>query len=437
MTENIAEFITKHNLIGKTIIIGFSGGADSMCLLDMMKHIAPEMNIKIVAAHYNHNWRGDESKSEQEKCREYCLINGIEFYTETETRNIKKTETQARELRYGFFERVIEKYNADALFTAHNFDDNAETVLYRIIKGTGINGLKGIPPVRGKYYRPILDMTREEIETYCKKHGLAPNIDLSNEDTKYSRNFIRHEIMPILEKINPCVKKSLNNLSKTAVSEMSIVSEYLSKQFNGIIDGNKIKKQNYLKLSEDMKLEVIRRFLGDFEYNYDMIENIRKFLDNTSMKSTKYSLDKNRFLYTDDNNIEVITVCPENDTVLNIDKTGVYNLGHAVFSIEKCNKREDFKDETVVYADLSNRKNLTLRTRRNGDIIAPLGAGGTVKLKKYLIDKKIPRHKRDKLVFLCCEDEVLWAAGVGISEKIKTITRPTHKLSVEYDEDIL
>ena len=435
MIRKVLNFIEHYGLAGKIIIVGFSGGADSSCLLDIMQRIADEKRIKLIAAHYNHNWRGIYSKKEMENCKKYCTKLGIEIYTETCNENIRKTETEARNLRYDFFKRVIDKYNADALFTAHNYDDNAETVLYRIIKGTGIDGLCGIRPVREKFYRPFLNITRKEIEEYCRIHNLNPNRDSSNNDIKYNRNFIRYKIIPILEQINPYAKKSLNNLIQTAAADKNIIKEYiLSKK---IYYQDKIKTAEYKKLSKDMKFRIIYDFIQKTgaEYSREKIENIYNFLENLN-KPSMCSLFKNHFLYANTEFIEIISKYNKIDTVLDINEAGIYKIGKAVFKIEPCTQKEAFIDKNTVYADLSQYQNLTLRTRRSGDIISPLGAGGTVKLKKYLINKKIPRHKRDKLVFLCCGNEILWAAGIGLSDKIKITNRPTHKLSINYNEDI-
>ena len=126
MIEKVLNFIEKYNLSNKTIIIGFSGGYDSMCLLDVLNKIAKRVSLHLVAVHYNHNWRGEIAKQEQIHCEKFCKKNNIKFYTETAPENIKHNETVARELRYDLFERAYKKYNADAIFTAHNFDDNAE-----------------------------------------------------------------------------------------------------------------------------------------------------------------------------------------------------------------------------------------------------------------------------------------------------------------------
>ena len=170
MLERIKSFLLKYNLQDKTIIVGFSGGYDSMCLLDALYHIKQQENfydLNIIAAHFNHNWRGEESLREQEVCRLFAASKGFDFFTKTAPVGLKKSENEARIARYDFFEEALENYDADAVFTAHNKDDNAETVLYRVIKGTGLVGLKAISENRGAFYRPLLKISRAEIMDYC------------------------------------------------------------------------------------------------------------------------------------------------------------------------------------------------------------------------------------------------------------------------------
>jgi tRNA(Ile)-lysidine synthase len=154
ISTHITNFIKKYKLQNKTIIVGFSGGYDSLCLLNCLNDLKSELGLTLIAAHFNHNWRGEKAKQEQINCEKFCNSKHIEFFTETADINSKQNETVARELRYAFFERAKNKFNTNIVFTAHNYDDNAETLIYRIVKGTGLTGLKGIQEKRDNYYRP-------------------------------------------------------------------------------------------------------------------------------------------------------------------------------------------------------------------------------------------------------------------------------------------
>ena len=252
--DNIKNFIKKHNLSG-TIIVAFSGGYDSMCLLDVLN----KLGEKVIAVHLNHNWRGEESLKEAENCENFAKSRGIQYYSEILSDCIEKTETAAREARYDFFRRCAKKFNSKIVFTAHNFDDNSETVLYRIIRGTGTIGLQGIAEKRDIFFRPLLKTTRVEIEKYCKDNNLNPNNDSSNSNTKYKRNFIRHKIIPLLKEINPNVTDALNSLSEIAYEENRLIDTYLPK--------------NLILASEIEQKRLIYKILNENNIDYDRKKN--------------------------------------------------------------------------------------------------------------------------------------------------------------------
>ncbi|MCR5266836.1 MAG: tRNA lysidine(34) synthetase TilS [Cyanobacteria bacterium RUI128] len=436
MIDKVLKFTDDYSLNNKTVVVAFSGGYDSMCLLDILNNISEIKHIKLIAAHYNHNWRGEEAEREQEHCREFCRKKGIEFYTETAPADVKKTEAVARDLRYDFLKRVFEKYDADAVVTAHNYDDNAETILYRIIKGTGVVGLKGIAPKRDIYYRPLINVRRAEIEEYCRDNGLEPNKDSSNENIKYKRNLIRKEILPLMEKINPEIKKTLTSLGAVAEAELNIADEYISSVADKLFNGEKIVLNYYSGLSPAMKKKIIYHTLYDagIEYDYTKISNVCDFIEKQIYLNSrgKCSLSNNVWLFVGDNYIELIRASEVVKDEIPIRSDGEYSLNGAVFGITKADVREKTPDEYSAYVDLSGYDNIILRTRRDGDYIYPLGLGGKMKLKKYLNQKKIPQHKRDGLIVLASGNEILWVGGVGVSDKIKVTGKPTNKISIKY-----
>lgn len=439
MINKILKFIDDYSLNNKVIVVAFSGGYDSMCLLNILNEISRIKNLKLIAAHYNHNWRGEEAKREQEHCREFCVSKQIEFYTETAPDGVKKSEAVGRDLRYDFFKRTVEKYRADAVVTAHNYDDNAETILYRIVKGTGVVGLKGIAKNRDIYYRPLLDVKRVEIEEYCKANNLSPNNDSSNENTKYKRNLIRKEILPILEKINPEIKKSLTSLGCVAQEESSIVDEYLNKISEKLYSKNRIIRNEYVKLSSAVKKKILYLTLYNegIEYDYEKVNNLYNFIEENLYleKNSKCSVSTDTWMVMDEQYIQLVKQQADIETETSIHAEGNYSFGNIIFSIEKSEKRENTQSEEVAYVDLSGYKDLKIRTRRDGDYIYPLGLGGKMKLKKYLIQKKIPQYERNQLLLLTSNNEVLWVGGVGMSDKIKVLERPTHKISIKRKEE--
>ena len=443
--DEVSKFLKKYQLEDKTIIVGFSGGFDSMCLLDVLSklHNTEEFKeLNIIAAHFNHNWRGAEALKEQEICKLFASSKGFEFYTKTGAVPLKKSENEARLARYEFFEDAYEYYDADAVFTAHNRDDNAETVLYRVIKGTGLVGLKGISEKRDYFYRPILNISRTEILKYCEENNLIPNFDSSNDDIQFKRNFLRLNVIPILEKINTNVKDSLCNLAKVARSEDLIIEEYLEILRKNIYDGEKLVSVEYAKLSKPVKFKILHEFVQklDLDYDYKKINEIYEFIENniTQKNGSTLSLATSLWLYVDNKIIETIPPkvkkFSENINVV-IDDLGEYYIGDKKLTIKKYEEKELFvfpeATSNFVYVDLSKIKMpLTIRTRQDGDMISPFGMSGSMKLKKYLNSKCIPRHNRDNLLLLTDKKEILWVIGVGISNKIGVVDTPTHVIEI-------
>lgn len=423
--NKIREFLDKYNL--KTpdniFIVAFSGGYDSMCLLHALKSLCDN---KIVAIHLNHNWRGKESLMEEEHCREFCKSFNIEFYSETLPDKVPQNETAAREARYEFFEKCANQFNSKIVFTAHNANDNAETLIYRIAKGTAIDGLAGIAPVRDIFYRPLLKVLRTDIEAYCVNNKLLPNKDSSNSNLKYNRNFIRHEILPKLEKINPEAISAINSLSELAEED----SEYL----DDIAKSIGTHTLNYAKAVPVIKRRYIKTLLIKNKLDYDRakIELIQNFIDaNIDSKAGKVmSLSDDLQLFVNIGTIKVIQKSNAKiDDIIDIKNQGFYDFGNKVFVIIACKDLPDeFPEDSRNFAYIQIDKiDFKLRTRRNGDIFAPIGLNGKhQKLKKYLNEKKVPQHEKDSLLFLCDEQEILWAPGLGLSDKIKVKTNVTH-----------
>ena len=438
MINKIDKFLNEYNLTEKnnTLLVGFSGGFDSMCLLDILYKLSKKHGFKLVALHLNHNWRKEESTNEALNCKNFCEEKNITFYTETLNENEKHTETVARALRYDFFNRAIEKFNATALFTAHTKSDIVETLIYRLIKGTGIKGLQGIAPKLGKIYRPMLDISRNDIENYCKNNNLKPNFDSSNNNNNYSRNYIRNKIIKLFPKINKNYENSIYSLSNLAFENEQLIHEYIKNLniYKENIILTEIFKNQTKTLQKRLIYEIFVQY--DIEYTQERILNSLKFIsENLSSKSgKKCSLNSKYWLFVSNKEIKVITSTEKITDCIKINKEGSYKIGDFEFTIKKCNEDitkypsdKDFK----AYIELSKPIDFELRTRQNGDKIRPLGSNGDMKFKKYLISKNIPQHEKDSIILLCKDTEILWASGLGLSDKIKVVNKCTHVLTLK------
>lgn len=244
LEEEVLNTIKKYNMIneGDKIVIGVSGGPDSITLLNVLNKFKEKLNIKIYVAHINHMIR-KEADEESEYVRKICEKLNVEFYmkkvdVQNEAKRLKiGTEEAGRNIRYSFFEEIAQKVEANKIATAHNSNDNAETVLMNIIRGTSVSGLKGIEKVRdGKYIRPLIECSRQEIEEYCEINNLQPKYDQSNNENIYTRNKIRNLLIPYLQKeFNPSIVDGINRLSSIAAEEEQFINKIVENEYNKLL----------------------------------------------------------------------------------------------------------------------------------------------------------------------------------------------------------
>ena len=244
LEDKVLITINKYNMVNENdkIVIGVSGGPDSVSLLYILNNLQKKLNIKIYVAHINHMIR-KEADEESEYVRKICQKLNVEFYmkkidVQNEAKRLKLgTEEAGRNIRYDFFEEIAQKVGANKIATAHNSNDNAETVLMNIIRGTSVSGLKGIEKVRdGKYIRPLIECLRQEIEEYCEINNLQPKYDQSNKENIYTRNKIRNLLIPYLQKeFNPSIVDGVNRLSSIAAEEEQFINKIVENEYNRLL----------------------------------------------------------------------------------------------------------------------------------------------------------------------------------------------------------
>ncbi len=263
--EKVLKTMQKYNMIksGDTIVIGVSGGPDSMALLNILNNLKEKLNIKLYVAHINHMIR-EEADEETEFVKDFCAKIDVDFFAkkvnvEEEAKKQRiGTEEAGRNIRYEFFEEVAKRVGANKIATAHNSNDNAETVLMNLIRGTSISGLKGIEKVRdGRFIRPIIECSREEIEEYCKENNLNPRYDRTNDENIYTRNKIRNLLIPFLKKeFNPNIIEGINRLSQIAKEEEQFINKTVEKEYKKLLlTANDNEKRIILDLKEFNKLD--------------------------------------------------------------------------------------------------------------------------------------------------------------------------------------
>ena len=265
MIKKVLETIKKYNLIekGDKIVLGVSGGPDSITMLDILKQLREELVFEIVVAHINHMIR-EEAIEDEKYVQEYCKKNNIECYIKRidveKIANTKKigTEEAGRKVRYEVFEEILQKTGSNKIGIAHNKNDKIETIIMHILRGSGISGLKGIEPKRdNKYIRPLIECERSEIEQYCEENKLEPRIDKTNFENEYTRNKIRNIVIPYIKKeFNPNIIETMNRLSELITEEDNYLEKETQKIYNKILL-EKNDKQIILKLKEFNEQETV------------------------------------------------------------------------------------------------------------------------------------------------------------------------------------
>lgn len=241
--EKILETITKYNLIekGDKIVLGVSGGPDSISMLVLLNELKEKLDFEIVVAHINHGIR-ENAKIDEEYVKSFCERLNVKFYVlHAQVLDIAKQEKRGveetgRKVRYEFFNEILEKENAKKIAIAHNKNDNSETIIMNIMRGSGIVGLKGIEAKQGIYIRPLIEISRDEIEDFCEKENLNPRHDESNDENEYTRNKIRNIVIPFIKnEFNPNIVQSLTNLSEIAREQERYIEKETFSQYKNIL----------------------------------------------------------------------------------------------------------------------------------------------------------------------------------------------------------
>lgn len=390
--SKVKEYIQTKVLLDKEakVVVGVSGGADSIALLDILIHLG----YNCIAAHCNFHLRGEESDRDYRFVKKICQERKIEFiYTDFDTykymtENSVSLEMAARELRYEWFEKIRVELNANKIAVAHHQDDSVETVLINLIRGTGIKGLTGIPSMNGNIVRPLLCLYRENIIQYLSENNLEFVEDSTNKEDVYIRNKIRLNIIPLLETINPSVKQSIYKTSENLLSVEKIYEANVDKIKNEIFVNNTINIP--LLLKENEPKTILFEILHPYGFNSENIVSIFNTLTNQSGKqfySKDYILIKDRDLLI----LEEISLKDENVYHIRKDDTNINNPIR--LKIEKLNSREEFleykKNSNTIFLDQDRLTYpLTIRHWQNGDKFVPFGMKGSKKLSDYFSDQK-------------------------------------------------
>jgi tRNA(Ile)-lysidine synthase len=463
----VTKTIEKYKMIqyGDKIVVAVSGGPDSICLIDILNHIKKRFKLSLIVAHVNHGIRYRESDIEERFVRLKSFHMNLPFEQLSVSvpaiareRGLS-VEQAGRALRYQFLKDLLQKHQAHKIALGHHMDDQVETILMRIIRGSGLQGLRGIPATRDYFIRPLIDCSRREIEAYCHRRKITYCVDSSNCDPIYLRNKIRHQLIPLLTRqYNPSIAEHLLQLQTIVQDEIDFWEEIVKKYYLKAIikeypSGMVLDVKKIRGWPVALQRRVIRRGLGhlrehlaDIQFNH--VESIRqlclidhgeKYLDLPGKIRIRKSYQNLEIGYADHfkkiakakdkkyNTWEyLLPICVDKDYPQIGIKIITKRHGYAQSVHEKYinSTKRDY-----IYVDYDKLVlPLKIRNRRPGDRFVPLNSKFFKKIKSYFIDQKIPLHERDKItVMVDNTDRIVWIIGFQIDDRFK-VTKQTKRV---------
>lgn len=458
--QRVIHFIQEHSLVsvGEKLVVAVSGGADSVCLLHILAQWRRELGVELHVAHLNHQLRGAESDSDAGYVSDLACHLGIP--ATIERRDVAAYHNQrggsleevAREVRYSFLAEVAGVKGASKVVVGHTRDDQIETILMHLLRGTGMTGLRGLQPSSLSQYgegeerleivRPLLEVTRQETLDYCQRHQLKPRSDSSNVSPSFLRNRLRLELLPVLRSYNPSIDKVLLRLATIAGDDVSFIEEQASRLWNEVakeesgaiyLDVGKMVSLPRAMQRHIFRLAVtqLRGSLKDVEA--DHIEAMVNFLSRPAGK--RLCLPQGLALSTEYGRLVLTSaqasLCPlpPLESVFNINVPGETVLPGWLVKAEILQEPVDSGDNGFAASlDLDKvGKELTVRQRRPGDRFQPLGMTQTKKLQDFMVDTRIPRSWRDRVPLVCSPEQILWVVGWRIDDRVK-VTEATKKI---------
>lgn len=428
MKEKVFNNIKNNNLIAKNslVAVGVSGGVDSVVLLHVLTKLKDELGFKLFAIHINHNIRGSEAKRDQDFVKKYCKILGVEcvcrdvYALQYAKENKKTIEQSARELRFAEFDKVMNEKNSYCLAVAHNADDQAETILMHLFRGAGVDGLIGMEFKSRNIIRPLLNISRKEIEEYAKRNNLTHITDSTNLENKYARNKIRNEIIPMIEELYPSMKSNICSFSGKLNEVKQLIDEKIS------LDKIKTNKNKIILLNETKLLDnteqkllikqCFNRINGCVDIEEKHILMVKELFDLQVGKKLDFP-----------NGIKVSRI-----------RTGLEFYVDKAFEFKPISYNEGAcKIETSIgtiyvefvkiatygdgnlYVDGDKIPSGAIwRKLERGDKFTKFG-GGTKLVSDFLTDKKIELNSRKDMVVLAKDKQVLVIPGVEIANELK------------------
>ena len=459
LTEKVRATISSHSMLQprEKILVAVSGGVDSTILLDILYRLAQEYGVNLAVAHLDHRLRGEESKEDARFVAQLAEGYGLPLISESiDVRAVageKKMgiEEAARMVRMRFLRETAQTLGAAKIALGHTANDRAETMLFNLIRGAGTAGLAGIKPANPPFVRPLIDVTRAEVVAYAHEHNLSWREDASNADITFTRNRIRHEIIPLLEGLNPNLIASLSRTAEIMREEREAFSalleqpwkEALSEEREGMV---RLDRKYLASLSVGIRRALLRRGLEHVRGDLLGISKVHVDALCRLIASPRAhgEIHLPRILARVQGDALILTVphakqAPIAPHEVSLGETDFPQFGIALdLAIAPWEGGLDSlreKGDNMEIADADKVSfPLSLRTRRPGDRFSPLGLAGSKKLKDFLIDSRVPFYKRDLLPLLCDRERIIMVVGKRLSNAVRVDEKTKRVLIIRWRE---
>lgn len=454
LADKIRSTISKHCMLsgGETVLIGLSGGPDSVCLLIALGDLKEELNLRLYAIYIDHGLRPDETPGEMEFCRKLCEGISVPFISKTidvktyaKERCMNRQEA-ARELRYKVFGDVSAEIRADRIALGHTADDQIETFFMRFFRGAGPTGLSGIPPTRGKIIRPLIDIERKEVEEFLEERKQGFIVDSSNLKEDYFRNRLRLSFLPEIKRINPAIVQTISRTMEILREEERYFGIQVTKTLMKLIcRKSDLRIELFLTPMEMMERVILRRVLrraidetrGLRGMGFPHIEGIIELIKHGNPGDRIY-LPKGLRVIKNYGTLIITSEIPQRIGIftLNVPGEAILREIKAVITADvedDIDNRGDGRKVVVLDADKVGAV-LSVRPRGKGDFFYPLGFGKRKKLQDFFVDQKVPRDERDAIPIVASRNDIVWIAGYRGDERFKATEVTKRFLKLEFKQ---
>ncbi len=463
LEERVLGFIDKHNLLAgqSRLVAGISGGPDSVCLFHILVKIQVKLGFKLYVAHLDHRLRGADSEADAQYVRQ--LANDVDipvvieqsYVREYQERQHIPLEEAAREVRYSFFSQVAESIGASRVAVGHTADDQVETILMHLVRGTGTRGLRGLQPCTLFQFpeysitiiRPLLDITRQEVLDYCRYYQLKPRLDTTNLSLSPLRNRLRHQLIPLLQSYNPRVNEAILRMAEITGDDLSFLDRERNRLWDRVTEKDNdtitFDKEAFLDLPLSMQRIILRTAIENLLGNIRDIEarHIEEIIDVLDKPAGKrlvlprgivFSIEYDHYLLGKNTTNPSPFPSLKNEYILNI--PGETALPGWKVTADIINGEQIIENKYCAFFDIEKTgREIKVRSRREGDRFQPLGMIYSKKLGEFMIDAKIPNAWRDNIPIVCSSQHIIWVVGWRIDDRVKVTSNTNKVLRLEFE----